>query len=205
MKKLLAMGMATMMMFAISPVKAADTTADVDTTDNEKTQEGTVWGTLSGTPLKQMKVTLPIKIDFAVVKSDTGSEETAPTTANTFTIGDYRIKVASDSDCGVELTKVNLATSPSGKWTLDSVANVALIEAGKTDSGIAKKQKTVSLNMGTTALALGDNTVTNITAVKGSEVSLGLSGTAGKAWIDESLAAASEKAFQITYTITQKD
>ncbi|MCR0350748.1 hypothetical protein MKA46_21465, partial [[Clostridium] innocuum] len=90
MKKLLAMSMAAMMMAMITPVAAAEQneTKDVETTDGTSEQSGEIWATLSGKDLKQLKVTMPIRIDFAVVKG---------TPDNSFIVGDYKIKVASDS------------------------------------------------------------------------------------------------------------
>ena len=98
MKKLVALSMAAMMMAMITPIAAAEKneTKDVDTTDGTSDQNGEIWATLSSKKLAQLKATMPIRIDFAVVK---GEKDGA--VANDFMVGDYKIKVASDSEIGV--------------------------------------------------------------------------------------------------------
>ncbi|MCB6603579.1 hypothetical protein LI129_22520, partial [Erysipelatoclostridium ramosum] len=67
MKKLVALSMAAMMMAMITPIAAAekDETKDVDTTDGTSDQNGEIWATLSSKSLSQLKVTMPIRIDFS--------------------------------------------------------------------------------------------------------------------------------------------
>ena len=170
MKKLLAMSMAAMMMAMITPVAAAEQneTKDVETTDGTSEQSGEIWATLSGKDLKQLKVTMPIRIDFAVVKG---------TPENSFIVGDYKIKVASDSQVGVELTKINVQNADKGNWTLTNAEGID-----------ATKDK-----------------VTGFEVLKENEKSLGVDGTATKAVIDESYEAKAEHAFNVVYTIKQKE
>ena len=185
MKKLLAMSMAAMMMAMITPVAAAEQneTKDVETTDGTSEQSGEIWATLSGKDLKQLKVTMPIRIDFAVVKG---------TPDNSFIVGDYKIKVASDSEVGVELAKINVQNADKGNWTLTDAAGI-------------EATKTVAIQIAGTDLEYGDNAVTGFEVLKANEKSLGVDGTATKAEIDESVEAKAEHAFNVVYTIKQKE
>lgn len=194
MKKLLAMSMAAMMMAMITPVAAAEQneTKDVETTDGTSEQSGEIWATLSGKDLKQLKVTMPIRIDFAVVKG---------TPDNSFIVGDYKIKVASDSEVGVELAKINVQNADKGNWTLTDAAGLDATKDKKTDEAM----KTVAIQIAGTDLEYGDNAVTGFEVLKANEKSLGVDGTATKAEIDESYEAKAEHAFNVVYTIKQKE
>lgn len=194
MKKLLAMSMAAMMMAMITPVAAAEQneTKDVETTDGTSEQSGEIWATLSGKDLKQLKVTMPIRIDFAVVKG---------TPDNSFIVGDYKIKVASDSQVGVELTKINVQNADKGNWTLTNAAGLDDTKGKKTDEAM----KTVAIQIAGVDLEYGPNTVTGFEVLKENEKSLGVDGTATKAEIDESYEAKAEHAFNVVYTIKQKE
>ena len=194
MKKLLAMSMAAMMMAMITPVAAAEQneTKDVETTDGTSEQSGEIWATLSGKDLKQLKVTMPIRIDFAVVKG---------TPDNSFIVGDYKIKVASDSQVGVELTKINVQNADKGNWTLTNAAGLDDTKGKKTDEAM----KTVAIQIAGVDLEYGPNTVTGFEVLKENEKSLGVDGTATKAEIDESVEAKAEHAFNVVYTIKQKE
>lgn len=195
MKKLTALAMAAMMAAMITPITAAEKneTKDVDTTDVEGTQDGEVWGTLSGKKLAQLKVTMPIRLDFAVVKGE-GSNP------NDFVKGDYKIKVASDSQTGVELTNVLIENASQGKWTLTDAAGITAT-SGKTT---VADMKTVSLSIHGKELSYGDNAITGFTVAKANDKSLGFTGTPTKATIDESIEAKAELAFNVVYTIRQK-
>ena len=194
MKKLLAMSMAAMMMAMITPVAAAEQneTKDVETTDGTSEQSGEIWATLSGKDLKQLKVTMPIRIDFAVVKG---------TPDNSFIVGDYKIKVASDSEVGVELAKINVQNADKGNWTLTDAAGIDATETKTSDVAM----KTVAIQIAGTDLEYGDNAVTGFEVLKANEKSLGVDGTATKAEIDESVEAKAEHAFNVVYTIKQKE
>lgn len=194
MKKLLAMSMAAMMMAMITPVAAAEQneTKDVETTDGTSEQSGEIWATLSGKDLKQLKVTMPIRIDFAVVKG---------TPDNSFIVGDYKIKVASDSQVGVELAKINVQNADKGNWTLTNAAGLDDTKDKKTDEAM----KTVAIQIAGVDLEYGPNTVTGFEVLKENEKSLGVDGTATKAEIDESYEAKAEHAFNVVYTIKQKE
>ena len=73
MKRLLAMSMAVMMMLGVTSVVSAAEDGDTKTTgttDTESNQSGEVWATLSGEPLKQMKVTVPILSLIHIYRED---------------------------------------------------------------------------------------------------------------------------------------
>lgn len=190
MKKLFALLAASaMMMGATGTVLAAenDKTKDIDTTDTESTQDGEIWATLSETPLSQLKVTLPIRIDFAVIKTDTGQ--------NTFQSGDYNIIVDKSSEIGVKLTKIQVNNAVNGKWTLDTAAKVT---SETTDPRV------VSLSIAGTDLVYGANTVKDEFKVGvGLNKSLGVKGTASAGKTGIPTKALAEKAFDVTYTIEQ--
>ncbi|MCR0523442.1 hypothetical protein MKC48_21785, partial [[Clostridium] innocuum] len=166
---------------------------DVETTDGTSEQSGEIWATLSGKDLKQLKVTMPIRIDFAVVKG---------TPDNSFIVGDYKIKVASDSQVGVELTKINVQNADKGNWTL---TNAEGIDATKDKTSDDVAMKTVAIQIAGVDLEYGPNTVTGFEVLKENEKSLGVDGTATKAVIDESYEAKAEHAFNVVYTIKQKE
>lgn len=196
MKKLVALSMAAMMMAMITPINAAEKneTKDVDTTDTTTEQSGEVWGTLSGKKLAQLKVTMPIRVDFAVVKGTTDGD-------NEFVKGDYKIKVASDSEVGIELTKITIQNAEKGKWTLgDKSVDIAATSGLTTDAAM----KTVALNIAGKDLAYGENEISGFEVAKANEKSLLLDGTPTKATIDGSIEAKAELAFDVVYTIAQK-
>lgn len=211
MKKLLALSMAAMMMAMVAPVKAAEADTgkkDVETTDETSEQNGEIWATISQDPLSQLKVTMPIRIDFSVTP---GTPETDGGTAdpkNVFVVGDYKIKVSADSDIGVELTGIKVTNAENGNWTLTNAAGIETTETAITESSTtAEKQavmKTVALNIAGTDLKYGDNTISNFIVGKATDKSLAVSGTATKATI-ESMEAKAEKAFNVVYTIKQNN
>ncbi|EFP59583.1 hypothetical protein HMPREF0983_04193 [Erysipelotrichaceae bacterium 3_1_53] len=65
--------------------------------------------------------------------------------------------------------------------------------------------KTVAIQIAGTDLKYGDNAVTGFEVLKANEKSLGVDGTATKAVIDESVEAKAEHAFNVVYTIKQKE
>ena len=125
MKKLVALSMAAMMMAMITPIAAAEKneTKYVDTTDGTSDQNGEIWATLSSKSLSQLKVTMPIRIDFSVTP-ETDPDKQAET-PNSFVVGDYKIKVASDSEIGVELTNITIENVDKGLWTLTDADGIA--------------------------------------------------------------------------------
>lgn len=215
---------------AMTSVHAADPdqSKNVDSNNYESDQDGTIYGTLSGRELKQLKVTVPIKLEFAVVRDSGETTDLAPTKANNFVMGDYKLKVASDSEIGVKVANINLEAVPATNWSLATKADVAALAVAKPAdytskeengklviSGISnadlaeltKKQKTISLSLDKTQdMILGDNVPTKeIFAGIGDQKSLGLEGTAGKVWIDPNLNGTSELAFKVVYTLVQQE
>ena len=211
MKKLLALSMAAMMMAMVAPVKAAEADTgkkDVETTDETSDQKGEIWATLSSKSLSQLKVTMPIRIDFSVTPGTIKDGETEANPTNDFIVGDYKIKVASDSEIGVELTEVTIENAEKGLWTL---ANAAEIEKTKpadpdnrTDAEKAADQKTVQITIAGKDLDYGKNKITGFEVAKAKDKSLGVKGLATKSVIDP-VEAKAELAFNVVYTIKQKD
>ena len=208
MKKLVALSMAAMMMAMITPIAAAekDETKDVDTTDGTSDQNGEIWATLSSKKLAQLKATMPIRIDFAVVK---GEKDGA--VANDFMVGDYKIKVASDSEIGVELKNITVQNADKGKWTLTDATGIAATKTAITEDSTEKEKenamKTVSLQIAGKDLAYGENKLVDDTFVvkKGTDKSLGIKGAPTQAPIDAAIEAKAELAFNVVYTIAQKE
>ena len=209
MKKLVALSMAAMMMAMITPVTAAekDATTDVETTDGTSDQNGEIWATLSSKKLAQLKATMPIRIDFAVVKGENESGEVA----NDFMVGDYKIKVASDSEIGVELKNITVQNADKGNWTLTDAAGITAtktaITADSTEKEKENAMKTVSLQIAGKDLAYGENKLADDAFVvkKGTDKSLGVKGEPTKATIDTDIEAKAELAFNVVYTIAQKE
>lgn len=208
MKKLVALSMAAMMMAMITPIAAAekDETKDVDTTDGTSDQNGEIWATLSSKSLSQLKVTMPIRIDFSVTP-ETDPDKQAET-PNSFVVGDYKIKVASDSEIGVELTNITIENADKGLWTLTDADGIAKTKPADPDNRTAVQkaadQKTVQITIADKPLAYGKNAITNFEVAQAKDKSLGVKGLATKSTI-ESTEAKAELAFNVVYTIKQKD
>lgn len=163
---------------------ADDDTKTVDTTKTEDTQKGEVWGSISKEELKQLKVTMPIKIEFVISPGTAGE-------ANKMTVGDYKIAVANDSQTGVKLEKVKLSQAMDSEWTLDKDA------ANKTDL------HTVNIKIAGEEMEEGKEIVptTTFTVDVNKSKSLGIEGNGSKAVISD--AEASKLAFDVVYTISQ--
>lgn len=184
-KKMLAIVMAGVMTIGFgATAMAAD--AAIDTTKDQTTQEGSIWGSVSATPLKQMKATVPIKIDFALMQDSTIGNP------NKMVVSDqYAIKVPADSQVGVVLKDINV-TSVGGAWKLATQVDAT---AETTDV------KKINLNVGGVALKEGTNTIANFKVGINAEKKLGITGQGSKAAITD--AVTEEKAFTIVYTIAQ--
>lgn len=204
MKKLLAMSMAVMMMLGVTSVSAAEDgdTKTTGTTDTESNQSGEMWATLSGEPLKQMKVTVPIRMDFAVYHNEGDADGT-----NTFAAGNYKIKVETDSEVGVQLTKIQIQNAEGGAWTLTDSAGIETATQNKTD---VASMKTVALNIAGTEMKYGaGETITDFTVGVGAEKSLNVKGTPTSAKLTgtgdaaTALNGTAERAFDVVYTIKQ--
>lgn len=203
MKKLLAMTMVVMMMLGVTSVSAAEDgdTKTTGTTDTETNQSGEVWATLSGEPLKQMKVTVPIRMDFAVYHNTDDPDGT-----NTFAAGNYKIKVEADSEVGVELTKIQIQNAAGGTWTLEEAGKISST-SGKAD---VTSMKTVALNIAGTEMKYGaGEAITGFQVGIGAEKSLAVKGTATQATLKgtgdaaAALNGTAERAFDVVYTIKQ--
>ena len=203
--------MAAMMMAMITPIAAAEKneTKYVDTTDGTSDQNGEIWATLSSKSLSQLKVTMPIRIDFSVTP-ETDPDKQAET-PNSFVVGDYKIKVASDSEIGVELTNITIENADKGLWTLTDATGIAATKTAITEDSTEKEKenamKTVSLQIAGKDLAYGENKLVDDTFVvkKGTDKSLGIKGAPTQAPIDAAIEAKAELAFNVVYTIAQKE
>ena len=187
MKKLLALSMAAMMALGMtSAINAAEKdTTDVDTNKTEDTQEGTVWGSITDQELKQLKVTMPIKIEYVISKGTDGE-------ANTMTVGDYKIVVSKDSETGVKLKNVKMTQALDSEWTLDENAATNESELHAVNIEIA----------GSTMIdGQGIEPATPFTVDVNKSKSLGIKGNGSKVTIDQ--AEDSKLAFDIVYTIEQ--
>ena len=178
-------------------------TKTTGTTDTESNQSGEVWATLSGEPLKQMKVTVPIRMDFAVYHNEGDEAGT-----NTFAAGNYKIKVEADSEVGVELTKIQIQNAEGGAWTLTDSAGIAAATQDQTD---VASMKTVALNIAGEEMAYGNGVaITNFTVGVGAEKSLNVTGTPtstklkGTGDAAAALNGNAERAFDVVYTIKQQ-
>ena len=165
--------------------------ADINTSEKTQTQEGEVWASVTDEPLKQLKVTLPIRLDFVIYRDSTNGGGTE------FLCGDYSIEVDNNSEVGVKLDSIQIKRVVPTKWNLVSKSEV---EALPTDD--AESIKNVALNIAGTDLALGTNTVADFKVGIGNNEPLGMSGTVAQ--VTKNIKAQSaEKAFIVTYTISQ--
>lgn len=198
-KKLAAIGLAVGMMTGTAvPVLAAEVstpsfageTKSVDSADQTMDQEALVWATVTDQKLKQLKVTLPIRLDFVVFKDASGG---GGSTNTQFLCGEYEIRVDGNSEIGVKLDKVNVVVPSGSKWDLVTAAQ----------AGSATDFHKVSMKLADTELKKGDNPISDFTVGVGNYKSLGMAGTVPN--VNITAAAAAERAFQVTYTISQWD
>lgn len=190
MKKLLALSMAAMMALGMtSAINAAEKdTTDIDTTKTEDKQEGEVWGSITDQELQQLKVTMPIKIEYVISKGD---DANGP---NKMTVGDYKIVVSSDSQTGVRLKNVKMKQALDSEWTLDPNAADDTTDIHKVNIEIAGSKMIDGQEIKPT----GDFTVD----VNKSR-SLDIKGNGSMVEITDQTAEASNLAFDIVYTIEQ--
>jgi len=160
----------------------------IDSADQTMNQEAAVWATVTDQPLKQLKVTLPIRLDFVVFKD---SNVDAPNKSTQFLCGEYEIRVDGNSEVGVKLDKVNVTVPSGSKWDLIESKDVT----GATDF------HKVSIKLGDTELKKGDNDINDFTVGVGGYKELGMNGSVPNVKISSTTAA--ERAFQVTYTISQ--
>lgn len=186
MKKLLALSMAAMMALGMtSTISAADeTTKDVDTKKGEDSQSGEVWGSISKDTLKQLKVTLPIKVEF-IISPAAGADD-----PNTLTVGDYKVVVPNDSEVGVQVNSITATPALDTPWNL--VADATAVE---------NDVHAYNLSIGGVTLKEGKNDLTNFTVEKNSSKLLDIKGSGSKAKINDPESA--KKALDIVYTISQ--
>ena len=163
-------------------------TKSIDSMDQTMNQDAVVWATVTEQALKQLKVTLPIRLDFVVFKDASGGGSSV----TQFLCGDYEIRVDGNSEVGVKLDKVNVVVPSGSRWDLVTSAQ----------AGSATDFHKVSMTLGGKELKKGDNTIDNFTVGVGGYKALGMSGSVPNLPITGS-AAAAERAFQVTYTISQ--
>ena len=205
MKKLLALGMAAMMCAAIAPIHAADEATEVNpqTDENQNIESetdsqaanGEVWGMLtSANKLDQMKVTVPIRLHFAVLNKAEGAEVDDPLQFKAPHADKYAIAVDKDSSVGVKVTEVKFEKPLNGAWTLAENETAAL--------AVTDNPKTVAIKLNKEWMKLGDNTfATPMTIAPNSSKSLELDGSASKSSINANTKGIYEKAFNVTYTL----
>lgn len=163
---------------------ADDTTTAVDTTKTEDTQNGEVWGSITDKDLKQLKVTMPIKIEYIISKGETDQ-------ANKMTVGDYKIVVSKDSETGVKLKSVKMTQALDSEWTLDANAATNESDLHAVNIEIAGKPMVNGTEVEPTDFTVGIN----------KSKSLGITGNGSKVTING--AEESKLAFDIVYTIEQ--
>lgn len=179
--------MAAMMALGMtSAINAAEKdTTDVDTNKTEDTQNGEVWGSITDQDLKQLKVTMPIKIEYVISKGADGE-------ANKMTVGDYKIVVSKDSETGVKLKNVKMTQALDSVWTLDANAATDTTDLHKVNIEIAGAKMIDGQEIAPT-----DDFTVDVNKSK----SLGIKGNGSKATITG--AEQSKLAFDIVYTIEQ--
>ena len=196
--------MAAMICAAASPISAAeetatdpqtDETAGIETETESQTASGEVWAMLSEkTELKQMKVTVPIRLHFAIMNSadkdsDPNLQFQTPHKEN------YKITVDKDSTVGVKVTKVNFEKPQNGSWSLNVDADA--VKQNTEDSRL------VAIKLNNDWMKLGENVFTTPLKVAPNEAKiLPFDGQASQKEITkEEGTGIYEKAFQVTYTL----
>lgn len=211
MKKLLALAMAAMMCAVAAPIHAADEATEVNpqTDENQNIEsetdsqeaKGEVWAMLSEkTQLDQMKVTVPIRLHFAVLNKNTaeGSLDKDHLQFKTPHTGKYTISVDKTSSVDVQVKSVKVEKPQNGKWTLKDPTTVA---AEETDPRMVSISLMNQEMVQDTEVAITDFKVT-----KNTSKTIPFSGTASKASIpantdDKKVTGIYEKAFNVTYTL----
>lgn len=190
MKKAAGIAVAGALALSLMPVGAAEDVTE--TTDATTEQNGEIWASVSSSALDQLKVTLPIKIEFAMTPNEAGDGKKV-------TVGDYKIRVDKDSDVGVKLDKVYVKSVDGADWKLDKKTTVE----GITDAD-GTKLKTVAITLAGTELSYANNNITDFEVAVAGEKSLGIEVTPTKGTVPANTAAKAEKAFEVVYTISQK-
>ena len=191
----LAAGMMTgaaMPAWASEPTKPsfAGETKSIDSADQTMNQEAVVWATVTGQALKQLKVTLPIRLDFVVYKDASGESGNSNPQ---FLCGDYEIRVDGNSEVGVKLDSVKVVVPSGSKWDLVAEGDLT------TETDYHK----VAMSLAGTKLKKGDNKISDFTVEVGGYKSLDMNGTPAEKTTITGGGAAAERAFQVTYTISQ--
>ena len=191
----LAAGMMTgaaMPVWAAEPTKPsfAGETKSIDSADQTMDQEAVVWATVTGEALKQLKVTLPIRLDVVVFKDASGG---GGSSEPQFLCGDYEIRVDGNSEVGVKLDNVKVVVPSGSKWDLVAEADLT------TETDYHK----VAMSLADTPLKKGDNKIADFTVDVGGYKSLGMDGKPAAKTNIQGAGAAAERAFQVTYTISQ--
>lgn len=205
MKKTVAMTMAAAMALSMLPVSAAEKTSeDVESKEASSTQSGEIWAGLSSDTLKQLKVTVPIKLVFAITGAGSDGHEVE------YGSKAYEIKVPTDSEIGVSVTELSIGTVLNSDWKLAEGATGLAAQATETDIyKVAVKLADKQLTLGKNQIATYDSTAKKYTDHKftvapGASKDLGLFVTpATKGTIDPDTALSSSKAFDIVYTLEQ--
>ena len=211
MKKLLALAMATMMCAVATPIHAADEASEVNpqTDENQniesetETQEakGQVWAMLSEKEtLDQMKVTVPIRLHFAVLNKSTAADaaDTEHLQFKTPHEGKYAISVDKTSSVDVSVKSVKVEKPQNGKWTLKDKTTVAAED---------KDPRMVSIDLLGKEMVQDETVeITNFTVEKNTSQAIPFTGTASKAQIPtdadgKKTTGIYEKAFNVTYTL----
>lgn len=203
MKKLLALGMAAMMCAMIAPIHAADETTDpqadedknIESETESQAANGEVWAMLtSESKLDQMKVTVPIRLHFAVLNKEADADPNDPLQFKAPHKDKYAIAVDKDSSVGVKVTAVKIEKPLNGAWTLADDDTAAQLVTGD--------PKTVAIKLNEEWVKLGDNTFTTpLKVAPNSSKSLALDGSASKSTIAADTKGIYEKAFNVTYTL----
>lgn len=191
----LAAGMMTgaaMPVYAVAPETTSPSfvgeTKAIDSADKTMDQEAVVWATVTNEALKQLKVTLPIRLDFVIFKNQ---DPDAGDTTTKFLSGDYEIIVGGDSEVGVQLEKITISKPTNGKWDLIASSEVS------SNNDFHK----VSMKLAGQELIKGENKIENFTVDVGNSKTLSLEGSVNSNAAVS--AAAAERAFLVTYTISQ--
>ena len=207
MKKLLALAMAAMMCAVAAPIHAAEEATEVNpqTDENQNIEsetesqeaKGEVWAMLSEkTELDQMKVTVPIRLHFAVLNNAEGTAANTPLQFKTPHKNKYTIAVDKTSSVDVKVKSVKVEKPQNGAWTLKSTADMA---------NETVNPRAVAINlMGEEMIQDKAVEITDFQVAKNTSKTIPFTGVAAKTKIvknDHDVTGLYEKAFNVTYTL----
>ena len=164
---------------------------------------GETYVSVSDVPLSQMKVAMPIKIDFVV--APLSAEADSSKGANKVYVGEYKMEVLATSEVDVELIGIQL--NPKNGWEATSTLNPSIRQLQfKMAQSKSPNQLLIDSSQENSLFDVGNttkvNNIQNFIVQKGTSKGLGIQILSHiKTKIQSSDVKASEEAFEVIYTV----